>query len=151
MGLADSEDWYKVLRFSAGPFMWRYGNEVFLQLELEPVIAADRSRSFNIIMYIYNEEEARQHASRSDNGRSGTFYRTTPDEMQRYAPGKWVSFPTRNNYAVTIQKAFRGMKGRRRADQAREEYYRPGGRGYLAAMNGFAARAANRAAKRVRR
>jgi hypothetical protein len=41
------------------------------------------------------------------------------------------------------------MKGRRRADQAREEYFRPGGRGYLAARNAFYAKAA--AAQAARR
>jgi hypothetical protein len=126
----------------AGPFVWRYGDRVFLRLELQHSLFVERP-ALNIVVHIYTEQEAKEEAGRSNDG---LFYGVT-----REAPytGQWASFPTRK-HAVAIQKAYRGMKGRRKADQAREEYFRPGGRGYLAARNRFyagaAAMAANRAA-----
>lgn len=53
--------------------------------------------------------------------------------------------------ASKIKAAYRGMRNRRRADAAREVYYRPGGRGYRAARTSFyATAAATNAARRLR-
>jgi hypothetical protein len=144
---------YKILFVQAKSFAWKHGPQLFLQLEFKHVKDVSGRPAFDIIMYIYNEQEAVQHARRTDDG---LFYRISLHEWKNRLDGQVVSFPTRERYAVTIQKAYRGRLGRRKADQAREEYYRPGGRGYLAASNSFyaaaaASSAAHRAAKRVKR
>jgi hypothetical protein len=120
-------------------FMWKYGDRVYVRLVLKPLYWTNPP-SLDIQINIYNEQRAREEARSSNDG---LFYSMTRGS----STGEWVTFPTRKS-VVTIQKLYRGKLGRRRADQAREEYYRPGGRGYLAARNNFAAQAAAQAAAR---
>jgi hypothetical protein len=135
---------YPAMLFLAGEFTWAHGNVVYLQLELKHAKHLGRP-AFNIIMHIFNEQEAREKAGRTDDG---VFYRTSRQDWQSRRVGDWASFPTRK-HAIAIQKAYRGKLARRKADRLREEYYRPGGRGYLAARNRFYAGAAVMAANQA--
>jgi hypothetical protein len=140
------DDIYRMLSYFthfAGEFVWNHGNKIYTQVEFKRVIQPQLSHVFDIIMHIFTEREAKAKSLSLDDG---LYYSITRGRVT----GEWVTFPTQKS-VVTIQKLYRGKLGRRRANQAREEYYRPGGRGYLAARNDFAARVANRAAANIRR
>lgn len=140
-------DFYHQLVEEEENYVYKHFVVVWLQVEFK-----HRMNRFDIVLHIYSSEsEARDASQQSDDG---TFYYMPKPGLpiSRWDIAKFQTLSKgRSHYATQIQKQYRARLGRKKADQARHEYYRPGGRGYQAARNSFlATAAATEAAKRLR-
>lgn len=145
---------YILREMDSSAYAWRLGDDgdqIHLRLEVQ---YNPREHTKTLRLHVYTEALARKNALKdaqdgSDGSDDGSEYYRVRRRGGAIAESGFVRFPTRTNAALTIQKAYRGFKGRRLADEARDAYYRPGARGYLAAERNFYTRAAQGAASRA--